>query len=139
MKWSDADADGCQLYGATEASDSEALSLRTLQVVAAVSAWMAPNRLRLNEDKTQYMWFGSRQQLAKRDVKRLASILPSLIESTSARDLGVILDSELSFEKHVTKIDSNVFLPPKTFANYQKIVVSGCSPHSCSFVYLQPN
>lgn len=102
-------ADDAQLYEYCRPVDSVALSQRVLATVDAVSAWMASNRLRLNLDKTQFLWLGSKEQLAKLDKQQLAAILPALVESTSARDLGVILDEQLTFKQHVSKLSQSCY------------------------------
>ena len=38
------------------------------EAIKTLQAWMSSNRLRLNPTKTQFIWFGTRQQLAKRDI-----------------------------------------------------------------------
>ena len=48
-------------------------------------------------------------QLAKRDSQVLSAMCPALLALTSARDLGVILDSELSFDKHVSKLSQSCY------------------------------
>src|SRR6218665_3038757 len=58
--------------------------------------WMKTNRLNLNPSKTQLIWFGTRQQLLKLDHKLIASTFPDFTFSSSVRDLGVTLDSELT-------------------------------------------
>ena len=55
-------ADDTQLYGSSLPMDAEDLSVRVLEVISAVESWMSSNRLRLNADKTQFIWFGTRQQ-----------------------------------------------------------------------------
>ena len=102
-------ADDTQLYGFAKPSDTADLSSRIISTIEAVSAWMASNRLRLNQDKTQFLWFGSALQLAKRDSQVLSAMCPALLALTSARDLGVILDSELSFDKHVSKLSQSCY------------------------------
>jgi hypothetical protein len=102
-------ADDTQLYGACPVVESVDLARRILRTVDAVSLWMASNRLRLNLDKTQFMWFGSRQQLVKRDLQQLAAVSSSLMVSSSVRDLGVILDGELSFDEHITKLTQTCY------------------------------
>ena len=42
--------------------------------------------------------------LVKRDLQQLAAVSSSLMVSSSVRDLGVILDGELSFDEHITKL-----------------------------------
>ena len=66
-------------------------------------------RLRLNANKTQFIWFGTRQQLARRDLASLASISPSLISSDPVRDLGVFLDSELTMDAHIKQLCQSCF------------------------------
>src|SRR6218665_1824574 len=36
-----------------------------MMMIDTLQAWMSSNRLRLNPTKTQFIWFGTRQQLAK--------------------------------------------------------------------------
>ena len=88
-------ADDTQLHGSCLASDAEMLSRLVLRSIEAVRLWMASNRLRLNPDKTQFLWFGTRQQLAKRSCDQLSSVLPSLVSDTHVRNLGVILDMKI--------------------------------------------
>ena len=57
---------------------------------------MSSNRLRLNSSKTQFIWLGTRQQLAK-----IAQEFPQFTFSSSVRDLGVTLDQELTFMRHI--------------------------------------
>ena len=67
--------------------------------------WMSSNRLSLNFSKTQLIWFGTPQQLRKLDFLLLAEKFPSLLNSsTSVRDLGVTLDSSLTFSEHISNL-----------------------------------
>ena len=65
---------------------------------------MKSNRLKLNSDKTQFMWLGSRQQLAKIDTKTMTIGEHSIESSTSAKNLGVTFDSELGMDLHADNI-----------------------------------
>ena len=98
-----------QLHGSCQASDAEALSRLVLRSIEAVRLWMASNRLQLNPDKTQFIWFGMRQQLAKRNFERLSSVLPTLVSDTHVRNLGVILDSELLMGDHISHLCRSCF------------------------------
>jgi hypothetical protein len=71
--------------------------------------WCASRRLQLKDAKTELIWFGSRANLSK-----LASSDCSLLvggdiikPSTTVRDLGVLLDSQLSLKQHVNKVVSS--------------------------------
>src|SRR5688572_32807931 len=61
------------------------------RAMEALGAWMSSNRLRLNSSKTQFIWLGTRQQLAKLDMAALATAFPHFIFSSVVRDLGVRL------------------------------------------------
>ena len=63
-----------------------------------MNSWLSASRLRLNPAKTEVMWLGSGQQINQVDVS-VSDILilsPSVKVVESARDLGVIIDSQLS-------------------------------------------
>ena len=62
------------------------------------------NRLSLNTGKTQFIWFGTRNGLAKRDTNQLSNQSPSLVELTTVKNLGFTLDHELSMRDHVSKL-----------------------------------
>ena len=50
------------------------------------------------------MWLGGRRQLAKFDILRLSSLFPRITFSTCFRDLGVMLDPELTFSHHINLV-----------------------------------
>ena len=65
---------------------------------------MGMNRLKMNQDKTQIIWIGTRQQLAKLNVTELT--LPSAVVrlSETVSDLGVIIDRQLTMADHVASV-----------------------------------
>jgi len=50
------------------------------------------------------MWFGTRQQLAKLNLHNLANKFPTYTFSSTARDLGVLLNWELTFVLHLHRL-----------------------------------
>jgi len=77
--------------------------------MGALETWMSSNRLRLNSAKTQLIWLGTRQQLAKLDMVALAAAFPLFTFSSVVRDLGVTLDRELSFAPHINLLSRDCF------------------------------
>ena len=59
------------LYLHCLAVDQRSAALRLVECIEKVEGWMKSNRLKLNSYKTQFMWLGSRQQLAKIDTKTI--------------------------------------------------------------------
>src|SRR6218665_1581169 len=63
----------------------------------AARAGFEPTTLRSAAiDFTQFIWLGTRQQLAKLDMVALTSAFPHFTFSSTVRDLGVTLDQELT-------------------------------------------
>ena len=64
-------ADDTQVYVTMQASDQGTAMGRLTSCIVRIRDWMASNRLKLNEDKTQVIWLGTRQQLSKLTENRL--------------------------------------------------------------------
>ena len=59
--------------------------------------------LKLNDDKTEFMIIGSRQQLEKVSVAELSVGDISVAPASAARNLGVLFDRNLTFDAEITK------------------------------------
>jgi hypothetical protein len=99
-------ADDIQLYRSAKPHKSADIASQILTAIAAVQSWMTSNRLRLNPDKTQFMWMGSRQQLAKQYHSEV-SLIPAASDAVTV--LGVHLDPELTFDGHVSAMSRTCF------------------------------
>jgi hypothetical protein len=75
------------------------LSLRSVSQTAP-SASMGRNRLKLNQDKTQIIWIGTRQQLSKVNVTELTLSTAVVNFSSTLSDLDVLIDNQLSTSDH---------------------------------------
>ncbi len=91
-------ADDTQLYISTRPDETSKLS-KLIECVKNVKDWMTNNFLLLNSDKTEILLIGpnnSTQNLL--DYNLQLDGWP--VTSSTVKNLGVILDSNLSFEKH---------------------------------------
>src|SRR6218665_4088427 len=70
----------------------------------SLSGCLASNRLLLNPTKTQFIWLGSRRQLANVDRCLVAETFPHLVLRDTVCDLGIILDQELNFSVHLNQL-----------------------------------
>jgi len=77
--------------------------------IARVEAWMACNRLHLNPAKTEVIWLGSSRRLVHCTPDPL--LLPGslILPVRSVRDLGVVVDQDLSLALHVSHVTSMCF------------------------------
>ena len=65
---------------------------------------MSSNRLKLNTDKTQFIWLGSRQQLQKVSVNAVHLGTDVVNFQTTVGTLGVTIDSQMTMTAHVRRI-----------------------------------
>jgi len=65
---------------------------------------MRSNRLRMNAEKTQLVWLGTRQQLAKLTTTELPLLSAHVKPSSAVLDLGVNIDSQLTMADHVAAL-----------------------------------
>ena len=57
-------ADDTQLYRHCRRTDTASAAARLEQCITDVGRWMYANRLKLNADKTELLWVGSRHSLS---------------------------------------------------------------------------
>jgi len=102
-------ADETQVYISTPASDHSDAMRRLSECITRIRDWMACNHLKLNEDKTQVIWLGTRHQLSK--VMTHVLTLPNAAVQFSGvvNDLGVLLDSQLTMADHVAALSWSCF------------------------------
>ena len=79
--------------------------------LTAVSHWMAANRLKLNAEKTELLWAGSRYSAAVLGNNGLSLKLDqdTVVPSDRVRVLGVTFSSDLSLDDHVARVSATCF------------------------------
>src|SRR6218665_186830 len=82
------------------------IDIRHIGSLTSVPQTLAESRvrLRLNPSKTQYIWLGTRQQLAKLDLAAMALRFPHIAFSLTVRYLGLTLDQQLTFAPHINRL-----------------------------------
>ena len=97
-------ADDGQLYVFGKANCADKLVLKVTTCIGVVDAWMSSNRLKLNSDKTQFIWLGSQQQLQKIEIESVALLGDTVVFQPTVNDLGVTIDGPLTMREHVQRI-----------------------------------
>jgi len=81
--------------------------------VIGVCTWCAAKakRLQLNADKTEILWFGSAGKLRKLSTDELnIRVDQSVVKPvTTVRNLGVLIDAELSMRDHTSRLAQTCF------------------------------
>jgi len=102
-------ADDTQIFGACSPTSVDAFLSNVNECVSVVADWMYSNRLQLNQDKTEFIWCTT-----GRSQHRLPAAGPTIgsctvVPSSTVRDLGVYIDSDLSMKSHVQQTVSRCF------------------------------
>ncbi len=102
-------ADDTQIYlsfPSTSSASSLALISSTLELV---HSWFTTNRLCLNPTKTEYLIIGSPSQRSKTTSTDIAISGNIISPTSSAKNLGIIFESDLTFHKHISSICQSSF------------------------------
>ena len=102
-------ADDTQIYFHADPSavDSEVQKLVTC--VGDIGQWMCANRLKLDQDKAQFIWLGTPHQLSKLQLQTITLWVVDIMISTEAMCLGVLLGSSLTLAPHVRRLSGKSF------------------------------
>ncbi len=118
-------ADDSELYLVLKPSD-EALNngIKNIEhCLSDVRHWMHQNKLKLNDGKTEFTAFGSKQQLAKVTIPSIsigdANIPPS---SSGIKSLGVTQDPSLTLEQHVNQICRSANIHIRTIGQLRRFL-----------------
>jgi len=97
-------ADDTQIYISFKPDDSS-LAIQKLEAcISCIKTWMIENKLKLNDDKSEFMLISSPHNKKKFDALSI-NIGSEVVEAKeSVRNLGVMMDSILNMEDHVTSV-----------------------------------
>ena len=103
-------ADDTQLFLSFSADTFSENILLLQNTISNISSWMASNFLSLNPAKTEFLLIGLPAQLSKIHNPTLTISSNTTIQPvSSARNLGIIFDSNLSFSDHISYISKSCF------------------------------
>ena len=95
-------ADDSQLYDSAIPDEVPRMAANLSIAIAGVCSWMTGNKLKMNEDKTEIILIGTRSGIAKVTILISLMVLNCHIPFVeNVKNLGVILDSQLSFDAHI--------------------------------------
>ncbi len=112
-------ADDTQLYISTRLDETSKLSKLTECVY--VKDWMTNNCLLLNSDKTEILLIGpkdSTQNLLDYNLQ----LDGCTVTSSTVKILGVVLDSNLSFENHISNVTKTAFFHLRNIAKLRNML-----------------
>ena len=104
-------ADDTQVYFAVDPrrADLEEVTIKIAACVSDLREWMARNFLKLNDDKTDIMLFGSVKQLEKFPLREVPIGTAVITPADKVRNLGITLDPHMTMSAHVSRICSMAY------------------------------
>ena len=89
-------------FNGTSRNDEHDTIQALTDITTVVKDWMDLNRLKMNDTETEYIFFGSRQQLCKIDTTNINVNDAIILASPCIRYLCADLDSQLSLKTMIT-------------------------------------
>ena len=128
-------ADDGQLYFHGKAGESANITTRITNCIEEIDGWMSSNRLKLNSEKTQFIWIGTSQQLNKVPVNAINIGSSSVPINTTVNNLGVIFDPQLAMKAHVKKVCGVSFYQLRQLRTVRKsLSMEGCKTLVHAFI-----
>ena len=99
-------ADDTELYGSFKPTVESTLVLvdKVEGCCDELKEWMSANKLKLNDQKTEVLVCGSKRSLEKLDLQSVRIGTAAIAPSASVRNLGLIIDSQLTMSDHVSSV-----------------------------------
>ena len=123
-------ADDTQLYlsfNADSSVEQSAALLAMQSCIADIRKWMLQDRLKLNDDKTEFIIIGTRQQLVKVNIDSLQVGESSTAPSNRVKNLGCWFDGQLKMDTHINSICKTAFYHLYNIRRIRKFLNSECT------------
>ena len=100
--------DDTKVYLSFSSKDIDSCLTKVTEDLRLIAAWCCTNKLLINPRKTKLILFGMRQLLSKIPDVRVPFLGKNLAPVPFVKDLGIILDSNLTLNKHVNTVPSSL-------------------------------
>ena len=116
-------SDDNQLYASGLLCDLPLIIQNTQSCVSELKDWMTQNKLKLNEDKSEMILITPPKLQNHISLPTSINLIDSTITlSQSARNLGVTLDQNLSFQQHVSNVCRICFLELRRISSIRHLL-----------------
>ena len=126
-------ADDVQAYQHCLASDALVTLSAMSWTMEALGSWMSSNRLRLNPHTMQFIWLGTRQQLAKLDMVALICLSSFYFLLNSPRPWCHLGSGTHPCSPHPLALSCLLLPAPSTSRSFP-VTYQYCRSHPCPFL-----
>lgn len=123
-------ADDTQLYITLDPGDTSESLQKLEKCIEEIKIWMQQNYLKLNNEKTEFIIFGSCSNLKKLGDVSITVGDNKILPSKAVRNLGVIYDPALKMEEHINSISRTANMYLYNIGRIRKFV----SPEACKTI-----
>uniref|UniRef100_A0A3Q2ZSJ5 Reverse transcriptase domain-containing protein n=3 Tax=Kryptolebias marmoratus TaxID=37003 RepID=A0A3Q2ZSJ5_KRYMA len=109
-------ADDTQLYMKMDSTSPTVLPSSLQLCLEEIKAWMTANSLQLNSNKTDVILLGTPHQTQSSNLSSISIFGLNIPFSTTVTNLGVRIDSNLTFNSHIRHLSKVSFLHLKNIA-----------------------
>jgi len=103
-------ADDTQIQGSCRPVSADQLQSTLSSCLDEVSDWMRSNRLQLNTAKTEILWCSTTRRQNHLPPAAVRVGENHVLPSTTVRDLGILIDNDVSMRSHVLRTVSGCFV-----------------------------
>lgn len=107
-------ADDTQFYIETTSTNLETTKSELIEILNTLKKWFDKNKLKINAEKTEIILLGTAERISIEFCNKI------ITSSKIVRNLGVLLDQNLSFEDHINKICSDCYLHLRNISRNRK-------------------
>lgn len=116
-------ADDTQLYTRFDRRSHHSLEIAMAKIEACISDvkhWMLTNKLKLNEDKTEFLVIATPHFFKNNPLPKLSIGETYVTPSQNARNLGVIFDKEMNLNKHISNSIKSLYFHLRTIGKIRR-------------------
>ena len=100
--------DDTKVYLSFSSKDIDTCLANITEDLRLIASWCCSNHLLINPSKTKLIVFGTRQLLSRAPDIKVPFLGQELVPVPAVKDLGIILDSNLTFNNHVNSLTSSL-------------------------------
>jgi len=115
-------ADDTQIEGSCRPGSANQLQPTLSACLDEVSDWMLSNRLQLNTAKTEMLWCSTTRRQNHLPSVAVRVRENHVLPSTTVRDLGVLIDSNVAMWSHVSRTVSGCFAELRQLRSIRRLV-----------------
>ena len=113
-------ADDTQLYTSFKPETSESALIRLELCIEDIRQWMARHFLKLNENKTEFMVFGSKTDLDRVTGCSITVGGCKILPSSTARNIGAFLDTEMNMHCQINNTIRACYIQLRAISQIRK-------------------